>query len=417
MNRPIRVLISKIGLDGHDRGAKLIVRHLRDAGMDVIYTGLWQTPAATVTAAVQEDVDVVGVSLLSAAHMTVMPEVVRLCRAAGVPDMPVVVGGIIPADDGRKLLDMGLAGVFNPGTSLEQITTSIREISAKYRAIRAASADRVDLSSPVSLARAMTRIADGTARAADLIPDELAKSIAADRASSHTADSRAKSHAPPTHATDQRPAPASLPDAVREAPPDSLPRRSLRIGVTGAPGVGKSTFIGKLARALRKRNHRVAVIAVDPTSPITGGSVLGDRLRMMSPDPDPGLIIRSLSSGSRAGGIAPNTEELIAFVSRAGFDVVLVETVGAGQGDVEVRTVSDEVLVLLMPGGGDAVQFVKAGIMEIATGYVVNKADLPGADETVRQLHDSMEKHCPVWSVSALRDEGFEPLCDWIEQR
>src|SRR2546423_11730491 len=101
MARPVRVLISKIGLDGHDRGAKLIVRTLRDAGMEVIYTGLWQTPPATVAAAVQEDVDVLGVSLLSAAHMTIMPEARRLCVAAGIPDLPLVVGGIIPEKDGQ----------------------------------------------------------------------------------------------------------------------------------------------------------------------------------------------------------------------------------------------------------------------------------------------------------------------------
>jgi len=107
MPRPVRVLIAKIGLDGHDRGVKLIVRNLRDAGMEVIYTGLWQTPATTVQAAVQEDVDVVGVSLLSAAHMTIMPELRRRCIEAGIPDMPLIVGGIIPEEDHAPLRRRG----------------------------------------------------------------------------------------------------------------------------------------------------------------------------------------------------------------------------------------------------------------------------------------------------------------------
>ena len=114
MTRPIRVLISKIGLDGHDRGAKLIVRNLRDAGMEVIYTGLWQTPASTVYAALQEDVDVLGVSLLSAAHMTIMPELQRLCREVGIGDTPIVVGGIIPQEDGAALREMESRGSTTP---------------------------------------------------------------------------------------------------------------------------------------------------------------------------------------------------------------------------------------------------------------------------------------------------------------
>ena len=134
MARPVRVLISKIGLDGHDRGAKLIVRNLRDAGMEVIYTGLWQTPAATVHAAAQEDVDVIGISLLSAAHMTIMPEVLRLCAEMGIPGLPVVVGGIIPEQDKQPLLDMGCGGVFNPGTPMSAIVEAIQSLTARRRA-------------------------------------------------------------------------------------------------------------------------------------------------------------------------------------------------------------------------------------------------------------------------------------------
>ncbi len=366
MNRPIRVLISKIGLDGHDRGAKLIVRQLRDAGMEVVYTGLWQTPAATVQAAVQEDVDVLGVSLLSAAHMTVMPEVQRLVRESGNPDLPVIVGGIIPAADGARLREAGLAGVFNPGTSLDEINREILRLGSAHCSARAAATRAPDVSTPLALARTLTGVVAGTLST------------------------------------------AGLPAAAR--PP-------VVIGVTGAPGVGKSSFIGKLGRALRRRELRVAVVAVDPSSPLTGGAVLGDRLRMMTPEPDPGLFIRSLSSRNVAGGLAPNVPGVLAVFAAAGFDVVLVETVGAGQGDTEVRTVARDVFMLVMPGGGDHVQFFKAGIMEIATAFVVSKCDMPGADATLRELHESIEDQRPVWPVSALRDEGFDVICDWIVAR
>jgi LAO/AO transport system ATPase len=365
MARPIRILISKIGLDGHDRGAKLIVRYLRDEGMDVIYTGLWQTPAATVHAAIQEDVDVIGVSLHSAAHMTIMPEVVRLAREAGVSDTPIIVGGIIPAQDKPKLLEAGLAGVFNPGTSLTELSASLRHLAADRRVKIEADSKPVDPSSVAGLARAISCIVEER-------PDAVAK--------------RARSAA-----------------------------RAVTIGVTGSPGVGKSTFICRLARALRSAGKRVGVIAVDPSSPISGGAVLGDRLRMMSPEPDDGLFIRSLSSGNIGGGLAPHCREIVELVAGAGFDVVLIETVGAGQGETDVRNIADQTLILLMPGAGDAVQFFKAGIMEIGAGFVLNKCDLPGADATLKELHESIDDDRPVWSVSALREEGLEPICEWIE--
>jgi len=366
MDRPIRVLISKIGLDGHDRGVKLIVRNLRDAGMEVIYTGLWQTPASTVLAAVQEDVDVLGVSLLSAAHMTIMPEAQRLCRAAGVPDLPLVVGGIIPEEDGRALREAGIDGVFNPGSPMSRIIGSIRELADRRRE-RVRHSPPPDFRSVSGLARGITWIVDGRGQ-------EL----------------------------------GALPPPVSPA---------LRVGVTGAPGVGKSTFIGKFARALQAGGFRVAVIAVDPTSPITGGSLLGDRLRMMSGDPEDTLFVRSLSSGGQTGGLAPHCAEIAELLVVAGYQIVLLETVGAGQGDTDVRRLTDEVLLLLMPGAGDSVQFSKAGILEIATGFVVNKADLPGADVTVRQLKDALDDDRPIWQVSSLRGEGIDPLCEWVQAK
>ncbi len=366
MNRPVRVLLSKIGLDGHDRGAKLIARSLRDAGMEVIYTGLWQTPQSTVHAALQEDVDVLGISLLSAAHMTVIPEVIRLCREAGIGDIPVIVGGIIPEQDKPELVKIGCAGVFNPGTSMASIVESLTELAAKKRAEIEADQTPLDLTTMRGVARAITLLSLGRT-------DRVGKVASANNAA--------------------------------------------LIGVTGAPGVGKSTFIGRLARELRGRGHRVAVVAVDPSSPITGGSLLGDRLRMMKNEPDDGLFVRSLSSSGQAGGLGPHTAETARLLAASGYPIVLIETVGAGQNDVEIRKVTNEVLLLVMPGAGDSVQFAKAGVVEIASAFVVNKADLPGADNTIRDLRDSIDDHRPVWPVSALRGEGLEPLCEWIEAK
>lgn len=366
VTRPIRVLISKIGLDGHDRGAKLIVRNLRDAGMEVIYTGLFQTPPATVYSALQEDVDVLGVSVLSAAHMSIMPEVIRLCHAVGIPDTPVVVGGIIPEQDHKPLERIGVAGVFNPGTPMTTIIETITTLANEHRRQREADETAPDLATAPGLARAITLVAEGREQRLGAIP--------------------------------------------------SPARPPVCIGVTGSPGVGKSTLIGRLAHELRARGQRVAVIAVDPSSPLTGGSLLGDRLRMMPAEPDDGMFVRSLSSGGEAGGLGPKTTEIARLLAAAGFEMILIETVGAGQNDVAVRSVADQVLLLLMPGAGDAVQFTKAGVVEIATGFVVNKADLPGADKTIEDLRETLDDERPIWSVSSLRGEGLEPLCEWIEQ-
>jgi GTPase len=162
--------------------------------------------------------------------------------------------------------------------------------------------------------------------------------------------------------------------------------RAQVVGLTGAPGVGKSTTTGELVRALRAAGQRVGVLAVDPASPFSGGAILGDRIRMQEHTSDPGVYIRSMSSRGQLGGLAAATPQAVRVLEGAGCDVILVETVGVGQAEVEVARLADTTLVLLAPGMGDAIQAVKAGILEIADVFVINKADRPGADDTYRDI-------------------------------
>ncbi|MDP9797336.1 LAO/AO transport system kinase [Catenuloplanes nepalensis] len=162
--------------------------------------------------------------------------------------------------------------------------------------------------------------------------------------------------------------------------------RARIVGVTGSPGVGKSTTTNELVRALRKQGHRVGVLAVDPSSPFSGGAILGDRVRMQDHATDPGVYIRSMSNRGHLGGLSAATPQAVRVLEGAGCDVVLVETVGVGQAEVEVASLADTTMVLLAPGMGDAIQAVKAGILEIADVFVINKADRDGADATYRDI-------------------------------
>src|SRR3954464_2734709 len=158
------------------------------------------------------------------------------------------------------------------------------------------------------------------------------------------------------------------------------------VGITGAPGVGKSTATSALVRGLRARGERVGVLAVDPSSPFSGGALLGDRVRMQDHATDSGVFIRSMASRGHLGGLAWATPQAVRVLDGAGCDVVLGETVGLGQAEVEVAATADTTLVLLAPGMGDRIQAAKAGILEVADVLVVNKADRDGADQTVRDL-------------------------------
>lgn len=364
MTTPSRIVLAKVGLDGHDRGIKVVARGLRDEGFHVIYAGLWQSPEAVVRAVVDEDARWLGLSLLSGAHMTLVPRVLELMRQAGVGDVGLLVGGIIPEADVPKLIELGVARVFGPGTVIREIAEFLRGQDVVDDAQLHARFQQRDR-------RALSRLLTLAARGEGA---ETERGGAAD----------------PSHAQ---------------------PRV---LAVTGSGGVGKSTLIGKLIEVIRRAQRSVAVLACDPQSPLTGGALLGDRIRMPNRPADDGVFIRSVATPGGRSGVAPNVDRMIGLLSRFGFDTVIVETVGAGQGDTAVRDVADVVVVLVQPETGDELQWEKAGLLEIADIVVVHKADLSSAERVEAQLRELLNmpgcRSVPVVRVSSTKDTGVEEL-------
>lgn len=197
------------------------------------------------------------------------------------------------------------------------------------------------------------------------------------------------------------------------------------IGFTGSPGAGKSTLVAQLVRELRRRDARIGVVAVDPSSPFTGGALLGDRIRMQELAGDPNVFIRSMASRGSLGGLAASTRDVVRTLDAAGFDAVVIETVGAGQAEVEIVRAAQSVVVVAVPGMGDDIQAIKAGILEIADIFVVNKADRPGADQTAAELRmllslDERRKERtwrpPILKTIAATGEGVPALADALAE-
>jgi LAO/AO transport system kinase len=196
------------------------------------------------------------------------------------------------------------------------------------------------------------------------------------------------------------------------------------VGITGAPGVGKSTSTSALVGELRKAGHRVGILAVDPSSPFSGGALLGDRVRMQDHALDPDVYIRSMASRGHLGGLAWSTPQAIRVLDAAGCDVVLIETVGVGQSEVEIAGLADTTLVLLAPGMGDGIQAAKAGILEIGDVYVINKADRDGADTLRRELRSMLalaeraegDWKPPIVKTVASKNEGLGEVVTEIDR-
>lgn len=204
----------------------------------------------------------------------------------------------------------------------------------------------------------------------------------------------------------------------------SLTGQARVVGLTGSPGVGKSTVTGALVAAYRARGLRVGVLAVDPTSPFSGGALLGDRVRMQEHATDDGVFIRSMASRGHLGGLSWATPQAVRILDAAGFDLIMIETVGVGQAEVEIASQADTTLVVVAPGMGDSVQAAKAGILEIADIFAVNKIDRPGAQEAIRDLRSMLamaryaegEWRPPIVAMSAVTGEGVDELVTRLEK-
>ncbi len=361
-HRP-RVLLGKMGLDGHDRGVKVIARALRDSGAHVIYSGLWQTPMSLAISARDEDCDVIAASMMSNSHLTLGPKLLESLKAVGRPDIPVYMGGILPQEDIETLKEKGVAACFPTGTGLLDIVNAVKGAT-----------------------------------------EDLGETVASGHPCAQLARDISRLHN----------------DGVRRAgAPKRRPKRV--IGITGSPGAGKSTLVAQLVGEHARRvesgeaEGRCAIVAFDPKSPITGGALLGDRLRVDFNNLGEKVFYRSLAIGGEDYHAVDEIIELIggACEGADAFDTVFVETVGAGQNEVKIREHVDSTAVVLTPGMGDAVQMDKAGILEIADLFVCNKADHPGENELMRDLKDIAGKRAIVETV-ATRAQGIPELLDLL---
>ncbi len=408
--RKIRVLVAKPGLDGHDRGAKIIARALRDAGMEVIYTGIRQTPPMIVEAAIQEDVDAVLMSILSGAHLAIFPKVMQMLADNGVDDVLVMAGGILPDEDIPAIERLGIKGNFGPGTSMSTIIDFVRANINQERLKQELAPLRqsTDRAAGDMAARNVPRSGGEVACRHNPLLSDL---LAGDRRALARVVTLIESNAPETRSI--------------LAQLHSYGGHAHIVGLTGSPGAGKSTLVMQLGRELRRRGKRIGVVAVDPSSPFTGGAILGDRIRMQELAGDPNVFIRSMASRGSLGGLARATRDVVRALDAAGFDTILIETVGAGQAEVEIVRAAQSVIVVTVPGMGDDIQAIKAGILEIADIFVVNKADRPGADQTAAELRMLMslderrKEHVwrvPIVKTSASTGEGIAELADKLDE-
>ena len=351
-HRP-RVLLGKMGLDGHDRGVKLIARALRDSGIHVIYSGLWQTPRSLAISARDEDADMIACSMMSNSHLVLVPRLMQELINVGRPNLIVDVGGIIPQEDIDPLFSSGVRGIYHTGTSMLDIVEAVTSATTEHAPLQASESTTV-----ATLARNISLVEEG-------------KEASAPKKRPHTV-----------------------------------------IGFTGSPGAGKSTLTAVMAAEAVRKGKRIAIIAYDPMSPISSGALLGDRLRVDFNTVDEQVFYRSLA---RVGEDYSTLPDILDLVGGAGFEHVFVETVGAGQNDVAIRNVVDRTMVVLVPGMGDAVQMDKAGILEIADSFIVNKADYDGDSALVRELLDIASGR-EIFETVATQGKGILKLLDHVIQ-
>jgi LAO/AO transport system kinase len=392
-----RVMISKLGQDGHDRGAKVVATAFADLGFDVDMGPLFQTPEECARQAIENDVHAVGVSTLAAGHKTLVPAIIQALKDQGADDIIVFRGWRDSAPGLRFPVRRRCQGHLRPRYA--NSCQRQRRAGADPEGSRVISGDWlqgvVHGSAPVrrrAMAKAITLLestrTDHRAQADELLTTLLP----------HTG-------------------------------------RAFRLGISGVPGVGKSTFIEALGLYLIGQGHRVAVLAVDPSSTVSGGSILGDKTRMEHLSVHDQAYIRPSPSSGTLGGVAEKTREAMLVCEAAGYDIVIVETVGVGQSETAVSGMTDMFVLLQLPNAGDDLQAIKKGVMELADLVVINKADIdPNAamraqaqiTSSLRLLglhghpdhahHDDSVWHPQVIQISALLGQGVDAFWNTVRR-
>lgn len=390
-----RIILTKAGLDGHDSMIRVLRKYFIEQGFEVFYFGLYRKAADIAEIAIQEGVDYLGLSVHSGAHLEYIKEIFEHLKNRDALGIKLVVGGIISEED-KKILEekFGASKVFvsgMPGTDLNSIREFFksREINGSER-ITARIKEKGDFLViwKRGLGLLISELANGTAEMSELV--------------------------------------GHLPD-VKTFPtfPSFSERKFLTLGVTGPLGVGKSSLTDKLVAELRKREKFVGVIAVDPSDSVSGGALLGrDRTQMWRHINDLGVHIYSMASRGCHGGVAEAVPAAIHAMALAGYDVVIVETIGVGQDQVEIKNIVDKTLLVLTPDVGED-QVYKSGLTQIADAYVISKSDLLDArplETAINKMLDEKsvragDKTCPpVFKTSANKNEnnGVLELIDFL---
>ena len=386
MEKTKRILFAKGGLDGHDQGSDIFVQALRDAGFEVIYTSIYQSPEEIAKQAIEEDPDIVGVSIHSGAHKGIFGDIMSLLAKTG-ESWIVVGGGLIPARDHEVLKTMGVREVFGAGASV----SAERDIIPRLKEIAMESDKNAN---PYEL---YERMLNGDRRA-------LAKFITLlDRESLDAADAIGLFPLEPL-ASERRGGDTHV------------------VGFSGSGGVGKSSLIAKLLKALY-REHKIAVLCVDPLA-VGGGAVLGDRCRIQDYDVTTGenVFIRSLAAHWPWQGVTKWTPLIIKAMAQAGFETVFVESVGVGQEDLKFKEVVDTFVYVASPSMGDSVQALKGGAIQTADIIVLNQCSRPGADMMESILRENFGRRkrrgwtVPILKTDAVERVGIEDLWKAIER-
>lgn len=379
MRRVKRILLAKGGLDGHMRGLEKLAIFFRDAGFEVIYLGMYQAPEAIARAAFQEDIDVIGVSMLSGGHRGVFRRLFELLGASNEEWM-VVAGGIFPFEDQAMLKEIGVRHIFLPASSIQdEIIPTLKSMELPERNEGAENLfSDLKQGNMRALAKFITLVSSG---------NEEASNIALSR----------------------------LPNLLSHV-----------VGFTGAGGVGKSSLSDHLTKEIY-RERKIACLFVDPPA-LSGGVFLGDRVRLHRPETldvviSPNIFIRSLAAREIWKGVTRETPAVLAALRHASYDTIFLESVGVGQYDLGFKEHVDTMVLVVHPDMGDEIQMMKGGLIETADVIVVNKFDRPGADTTVsllKQFFSNTRKD--GWRVPVVRTvaspgrkEGIEELWQAIQ--